>query len=66
MRGQIEGGRELWFDYKWGKIKTTFLPYSVTASPANIRIEIGYKTYLFEPEDERMDDETLYKLMGWD
>ena len=49
MEGQIEGGRELTYSYKWGNITTTFLPYSVTASPAKIEIMITYRTRLFKP-----------------
>ncbi|NLK62110.1 MAG: hypothetical protein GX287_01540 [Fusobacteria bacterium] len=64
IEGSVEGGRELWFDYKWGTIKTTFLPYGATASPANIKLTIQYRTRLFKPEKE--SNLTLEQMFGWE
>lgn len=62
MEGQIEGGRELTYSYKWGNITTTFLPYSVTASPAKIEIMITYRTRLFKPYRKVKTLEELWGL----
>lgn len=63
IEGQVEGGRELWFDYKWGTIKTTFLPYGATASPANIKLTIQYDTIKFTHPNINPDDIDVLDLI---
>lgn len=60
IEGQVEGGRELWFDYKWGTIKTKFLPYGATASPANIKLTIQYDTFLFKPKKPNLTFKQMF------
>ena len=64
LEGSVEDGRELWFDYEWGEIRTVFTPYGATSSPADIKLVIKYRTRLFKPDDG--DNRTLEELMGWE
>jgi len=62
LEGNIEGGRELWFDFDWGTIKTVFHPYGIKG-PADIKLVIGYDTYLFKPQ--KKSDLTTEEKFGW-
>jgi len=64
LEGAVEDGRELSFDRDWGTLKTTFLPYGATASPAGIKLIISYDTFLFKPDDG--DTRTFKQIMGWE
>ncbi len=45
---RVEGGRELRFGYKWGRIETVFQPYEKPMDFADIKLILKYRTRLFK------------------